>query len=358
MAKVAGVRLISRLTSDAEEAQAIAYGAPNVDVYSSSWGPQDDARRLDGAGHLSAEVLEAVVNGNAAHPQLHGRGGLGSIYIWAAGNGAAVGDNCNYDSWANSRYTITVAAITDLGTVAKYSEPCSAILVAAPSSGGNRSITTTAVSLAGDGKLCTSKFGGTSAATPSIAGIVALMLESNPRLTWRDVQHILVHSASLGGLQPDTQINAGAHIYSHSLGFGVPSAWKAVMLADSWTNVGPARVADYYLPIDEEIRGPVAGLRRCVSVQEQFLLEHVEVILNAKHPRRGDLEVYLVGTMDVQSRLAEMHGDSNPDYRDWRFMSVAYWDSGSQGLWCLTLRDRRWDQRGIWKSWQLRLWGR
>ena len=41
----------------------------------------------------------------------------------------------------------------------------------------------------------TSRFGGTSAAAPLVSGVIALMLEANPNLSWRDVQEILVRSA-------------------------------------------------------------------------------------------------------------------------------------------------------------------
>jgi len=41
----------------------------------------------------------------------------------------------------------------------------------------------------------TNTFGGTSSATPAVAGVVALMLQANPNLTTRDVQEILVRTA-------------------------------------------------------------------------------------------------------------------------------------------------------------------
>ena len=37
-----------------------------------------------------------------------GRKGYGSIYVVASGNGGRYGDNCNYDGYANSVYTITI----------------------------------------------------------------------------------------------------------------------------------------------------------------------------------------------------------------------------------------------------------
>lgn len=60
-------------------------------IYSNSWGPKDDGRTLEGPGPLTLKALEDGVT--------YGRHGLGSIYIWAAGNGAKQGDNCNYDGY-------------------------------------------------------------------------------------------------------------------------------------------------------------------------------------------------------------------------------------------------------------------
>jgi len=45
------------------------------------------------------------------------------------------------------------------------------------------------------GTGCTESHSGTSAAAPLAAGLIALMLEARPCLTWRDVQHIIVFTA-------------------------------------------------------------------------------------------------------------------------------------------------------------------
>ena len=42
-------------------------------------------------------------------------------------------------------------------------------------------------------------FRGTSAAAPIAAGAVALALQANPCLTWRDVQHLIVGSVTPHG---------------------------------------------------------------------------------------------------------------------------------------------------------------
>jgi subtilisin family serine protease len=42
---------------------------------------------------------------------------------------------------------------------------------------------------------CEQDFGGTSAVAPFGAGVIALGLQANPSLSWRDVQHIVVRSS-------------------------------------------------------------------------------------------------------------------------------------------------------------------
>ena len=38
----------------------------------------------------------------------YGRNGYGSIFVVASGNGGTAHDNCNFDGYANSIYTITI----------------------------------------------------------------------------------------------------------------------------------------------------------------------------------------------------------------------------------------------------------
>lgn len=94
------------------------------------------------------------------------------------------------------------------------------------------------------------------------AGVVALMLEANPDLGWRDVQNILSHAAVWGQapvtaphLNPDSDIqpyerqvvNGGSHhnggglAFSQDLGFGMLDAHSAVRLAESWKGTQDSR---------------------------------------------------------------------------------------------------------------------
>ena len=146
-----------------------------------------------------------------------GRGGLGTINLKAAGNAA---DSSQGDALDPTRYTVTVSAYDSDGDASWYTSRGANVLVAAPSSGhtikdddGNllpdsdlriATVDRTGAAGYGDGDWSSSTdqsgFGGTSSATPTVAGIVALMLEANPNLGWRDVQDILAYSARhIGG---------------------------------------------------------------------------------------------------------------------------------------------------------------
>ena len=57
------------------------------------------------------------------------------------------------------------------------------------------------------------------------AGIVALVLEANANLTWRDIQHVTIRCAQSENLQAtDWLINAVGRNYSHSFGYGIMDA--------------------------------------------------------------------------------------------------------------------------------------
>ena len=112
------------------------------------------------------------------------------IYMWAAGNGHDKGDRSTYDGWNNSPYTVSIGAVDDRGLMTWYSEHGPNLIVSASSNGANRQAITT-TSNAG----YTDNFGGTSSATPLASGAVALMLQANPNLGWRDVQEILIRTA-------------------------------------------------------------------------------------------------------------------------------------------------------------------
>ena len=177
-ADLSAVRLIASGFTASTAAMAVSYRQDSNYIFSNSWGPKDN-----GLYHqISSIILDAIQEGST-----NGRNGLGSIYTWAAGNGRNANDNTNYDPYVNSIYTIGVGAHGNTGVYSWYSEPGASMMISAPSSGGALGITTTD-RIGNEGynnSNYTNNFGGTSSATPLVSGVVALMLEANPNLTWR-----------------------------------------------------------------------------------------------------------------------------------------------------------------------------
>ena len=129
-----------------------------------------------------------------------GRAGFGTVYVFAAGNDRQYvanttiydGDNTNYHSLTNNRFVITTAASTEDGHIAPFSTPGASVLVTAP---GTSIVTTTVSNADGDPADDFAFVSGTSLAAPIVSGVVAMMLEANPELGYRDVQDILGISA-------------------------------------------------------------------------------------------------------------------------------------------------------------------
>ncbi|XP_059920858.1 endoprotease bli-like, partial [Gadus macrocephalus] len=116
---------------------------------------------------------------------LQGRHGRGSVFVWASGNGGIHRDHCGADGYVNSVYSIAVGAVTHTGEPAFYGEPCPAIMAVTPTGANpDGSLPLVTVSNLEDG--CQTRFPGTSSAAPYAAGILALVLEANPEMTWRD----------------------------------------------------------------------------------------------------------------------------------------------------------------------------
>lgn len=346
-AKVAGIRLIAAPAYDYTESYGLSHKWDHIDIYSNSWGPADNAYDLAGPGRLTKSTLAIGVQS--------GRNGKGSIYVWAGGNGGGNNDNCNYDGFASSRFTIAVGAMDYNNVRSWYSEPCAALMVTAPSSGVyNKGIVTTdlignAGYSSGD---CTAEFGGTSSATPVVSGAIALVLEANPSLTWRDVQHLIaLTSMKVDFYNNDwSNENSRGYTHSHEYGFGLINPKKMVEKALNWVNVPIQKsctskhvFTNEPIPESSGGNGNGNGLVTTISMPRCNIdfVEHVELIVFLEHPTRGEVEISLTSPESCTSILSEVHDDINVNYPylGWTFTSVRHWGERSSGEWKVMTND-------------------
>lgn len=354
--RIGGIRLLDGKITDRLEAEALTFNLNYIDIFSASWGPLDDGKTVDGPGQLSQKAFQNGIK--------YGRNGKGTIYVWAAGNGGRFMDNCNCDGYTSSIYTITIGGVTQAFQMPIYSEKCSATLASTFSSGyGFESAIITTDLHNG----CTKRHTGTSASAPIGAGIIALALEANSNLTWRDVQYLIVITSDPFDLNNnDWQKNGVGKFYSHNFGFGLMNAGKMVDLALKWTLVErQIKCESFYLRLDN-ILGFKIIKKKTLSVFQLSInelcflnyLEHVISVITLESGVRGKIKINLISPSKTKSNLLEFRERdvSRAGFKSWPFMTVHYWGESINGVWELEIINDS-DLNVILKEWYLQLYG-
>ncbi|XP_065071198.1 proprotein convertase subtilisin/kexin type 7-like [Rhopilema esculentum] len=358
-AKVSGIRILDGPMTDSLEAMAFNTKMDINDIYSCSWGPDDNGKTVDGPHRLAQAAL--------AHGVMAGRKGYGSIFVVASGNGGHFKDNCNFDGYANSIFTVTVGAVDELGQMPYYAEHCAAMLAVTYSSGQGhqRNIVTTDWRLGG-GVGCTDRHTGTSAAAPLAAGMIALMLQVRNCLTWRDIQHIITYTAVKVPIdEEEWQKNGAGFFHSHKHGFGLLNSWKLVTTAKMWESVpvltswtSPLIKVDKEIPASGEL---VEEFRvNKDKVEEVVTLEHVTLTVDLSHPYRGDVMINLLSPSGTVSKLAtaRKYDRSTDGFNDWTFSTVRCWGERPVGIWRVTILDAaNQSKRGRLRHWKITFYG-
>ncbi|XP_031635656.1 furin-like protease 1 isoform X1 [Contarinia nasturtii] len=354
-ASVGGVRMLDGDVTDAVEARSLSLNPQHIDIYSASWGPDDDGKTVDGPGELATRAfIEGVTKG---------RKGKGSIFIWASGNGGKDHDNCNCDGYTNSIWTLSISSATERGLVPWYSEKCSSTLATTYSSGSKeeRQVVTTDLH-----HSCTASHTGTSASAPLAAGIAALVLEANPSLTWRDLQHIVVRTAKPANLQdPSWSKNGVGRRVSHSFGYGLMDAAAMIKVARTWKTVPEQQRCEIYAPSLDKAISPKSYVVISLKVQPHQCesvnyLEHVQAKISLTSPRRGDIQIFLTSPAGTKVTLltSRSHDSSRSGFNQWPFMSVHTWGESPHGQWLLEIRNEgRFMGHTALKGWSLIFYG-
>jgi len=159
----------------------------NADVISNSWGYGDTP--------ANADVITQQINNAVNQGRLRNGVRKGCVVVFASGNS---GGNVSYP--ATLQNVIAVGAVDKYGTVWNYSCRGSELDVVAPS--GDIALRGDVYTLDRMGSNgyepgnYTSRFGGTSAACPQVAGIAALILSAYPNLTQAQVADAIIKSGS------------------------------------------------------------------------------------------------------------------------------------------------------------------
>ena len=178
--------------------------------------------------------------------------------------------------------------------------------------------------------------------------MVALVLQANPALGWRDVQEVLIASATqVDASDPEWRTNQAGYRFSPWYGAGLVHAGRAVSCALAWTPLPPRRTvlaaADPAAAAPASLATSSGAVRlRFVAVDALARVEHVEVEVDIRHPRRHELSIVLISPHGTESRLAQP-SDADPywtrDYIDWTFSSIFHCGERAGWVWTIDVED-------------------
>ena len=348
--------------------------ATNFDISSNSWGATPlfgTDQNLTGGG-FADQTTDAYAVLAAT-----GRAGLGTIITQAAGNDTL---DANGDGVNASRHTITVSATDQLGDTQSYSNFGACILVAAPAA----AVTTDVSGANGyNGTDYALDFGGTSAATPVVSGVIALMLDANAGLGWRDVQNILAASAShtgsaLGGAggsfetgawkinKADSWNGGGMHVQS-DYGYGMVNAFNAVRMAEVWNLFGAAATSANEATASSatvNLGGAAvpdnnpAGFSFNIAVGTSLQIEHVQLVMNFSHTYVGDLLIKLTSAEGTQITVALNNANTSTSVSgQWTYGIDTLRGELSAGTWSVSVVDAAGGDVGTLASASLNVFG-
>ncbi|XP_060852558.1 neuroendocrine convertase 1-like isoform X1 [Rhopalosiphum padi] len=337
-AKVGGIVLLDGKTDDEMEARALINANSLVDIYSGSWGPKDDGLMVDGPGVMAQMAFEIGAT--------KGRNGRGSIYVFASGNGRMLFDNCASDGYVGNIHTVAISSVTMDGRAPEYAERCAAVIATAYSGGLDNGIKIVTSDI---NNTCTLSHTGTSAAAPLAAGVIALALEANGDLTWRDVQHLLVRNCEVGPLLKNSgwSANAAGFDFNPQFGFGLLNAYKLVKEAISWNTIPEKSICavNFRIPKNRKHFGRAAkfvstvitnGCDGCVRY-----LEHVQLCVTIQYPKRGMVEIDLRSPKNTTCKMMEPRplDESNRGFFEWKIKSLQFWGEDPIGEWTVFVKD-------------------
>lgn len=294
--------------NELEIANMFRFRNNDIHIQNHSWGSSTIEQLT--VPEIQLKAIESAIK--------NGRNGKGVLMIRVAGNERSSDWSANDDGYSNDPRVVTVGAVGHDGRVAGFSNAGACVLCSGlvgedseehpiystdrmGKLGWNDKINPDYLEV---GSYFPIERGGNSFSAPQIAGLVALILEANPSLTYRDVQQVLINSSRHYDLfDPFLNSNAAGYEFSINTGFGVPDAGAAVRLAGGWLSKGRLVVNSYKQASIKSI--PDDGLLVEVMFNDK------KTIFNAS-PGNGlvpDEDTNLVPLVDIGKALKPINGD-------------------------------------------------
>jgi subtilisin family serine protease len=389
----------------------------DVDVFNLSYGYETDDSFLINSS-MKAQYIDGITNL---------RSGKGAIYVAAGGNGfRGFGDascaaarangvscqNVSMDPEQSIPYVIVVGALDAVGTKSTYSTAGSAFWISAPGGeygedinygdyGGpytpaimttdqstcdkgyvrsNQSYVVNAFDNKGnhsENTACnyTSTFNGTSSAAPVVAGSVALLLEANPNLTWRDIKHILATSATQVDANIEAKVideyiaepawttNAAGYKFHNWYGFGGIDVAAALTLAKNYSmgSLGTFVIStektsgtlNTSIPDDSN-----TGVTNAINDSNNLTIEAINAYVCLSHDRPSDLSIALSSPQGTRSVLLPPFNGFSDVSSCFNIISNMFYGENSNGNWTIKIVDKKSGTTGSIGSWKLTVFGR
>jgi subtilisin family serine protease len=372
---------------DADALNALAGTPPNaqnassvIDISNNSWGET----AFGGLGSAGTLYRSTIATGAT-----QGRGGKGIVYIFAAGNSGDPSDgftqDANYTVPQNLPQVISVAAVGSNGQLADYSTQGAVVLVSGLSLGYKngqplgKGITTTKPYNTVSSEKYDFNFNGTSAAAPNVSGVVALMLQANPNLTYRQVRWILAQtSRKTDTTNSSWQPSALGGTFSHAYGYGIADAGKAVELSKNPPVLGTQKSC----VIDADDNTTITPISSNASIPSQRVfnasscsiskIEFVQLETEFNHDDFGTLSFQLASPNGYISTLSSTHlcfiaavcdystTRLNNSFKDWTFGSVRHMNevsNANSGKWIFSAYSTKDDVKSRLGKIRLIIWG-
>ena len=276
----------------------------------------------------------------------NGRDGLGKLLVFAAGNDRTSNHYASNDNLRANLKTVTVGAYNDQGVHTYFSEAGTSLLVSAPGR-----------SLPYEYDGTTYLGSGTSYAAPIVSGAIALMLEANPNLGWRDVQEILALSSKkldLANASSDhswvqngaINWNGGGNLFSLDYGFGALDVSAAVHLAETWNHASKttANMESFSASATITNATPNDGDGSYTSYYLDFdgqnlSIDKVNLNVNFSGSDTTNARIELVSPDGTISLILEEGHASGRTTLNFDFISNAHWGENLNGTWEVRIFD-------------------